>query len=188
MSEYRRPPWMLPVIVLIGVGTVAYVVFMLVRGIGLTTALRPFNEHLAEYTAATEQISGAGYIRVGVIPVSVPLSSDGETTINRDLYEELPEELRAATPEDAGTAVWTACDHRVTNYYDVGGLSYESDTHYYQCYCEVTVVDLAISKIVDSGNVFDGREAPYSLEAGKEEYGECPWGEIADYLAALPRQ
>jgi hypothetical protein len=174
------------VIVLVTVGTVGVLVFQLVRGIGLTSALRPFNEHLAEYTAATEHLSGGEYIRGGIIPVNVPPPGDGEASVNRGLYERLPKELRAASPEDAGTAVWTECDYQVTTYHPIGELA-GSDTHYYQCYCEVTLVDLSISKIVSSGNVFDGREAPPSLEAGKEEYGECPWEEIGDYLAALPR-
>jgi len=182
--QRRRPRWLL-LVGLIGVLVLAVMVWAGVASLRDRLAFKPFEDHLAEYTAAVEYLPGGGYIRLGIIPVQIPPGDEGEASINRDLYWRLPGELRARSPEGVGTAVWTECNCRSYGY---GYLGLPPSTFCHQCRCRVTVVDPSLPAAVAPSQEFEG-PVPYSLRAGSDnEIGECPWGDIDDYLAALPRQ
>ena len=154
---------------------VALVAFAVVRYLVLESRLDPFQPHLAEYTAAAERGTGEVYRRGKIIPVD-----RRKDTVDYTFYYQLPRELRAANPEEVGTVVWLDCTASLVGTYTHGGGAY-------RWYCDVTLVDLPQSLILEE-KTFVGSEPPTTNSGSSNKEGSFPSAEIIAYLEALPSQ
>jgi hypothetical protein len=134
------------------------------------SVLAPFKPYLNDYLSFSTTQQGEPYIRGKVITV------DTRRQAVDHLYFDLPPELRAAQPEEVGTVVWVECTSVTTVIRRVGGST--NNTVDYRC--EVAVIDKSAAAIV-------GRET-FEKTSGEQGYVEVLYGDIAGYLAGLPRK
>jgi hypothetical protein len=151
------------------------------------SALALFAEHLSDYTRDDTRSAGTSpYIHGRVIPVLVPTLTGIEgASINERLYLRLAGDLRAASPDEVATVVWTECGWSDSLYMgDFGSV-----TTYHQCECKVRLVDLSTDPptAVRASRRFDMGDPPETLSADASRYSDCPWRDIASYLKELPR-
>ena len=132
--------------------------------------LAPFKPHLNEYLAFSMVQQGEPYVRGKVITI------DTRRKAVDHLYFDLPQELRATQPEEVGTVVWVNCTSTTTVVRRVGGST--NNTMEYRC--EVSVIDKAASAVV-------GKQT-FEKTSGEQGYEEVLYGDIASYLAGLPRR
>ena len=105
-------------------------------------------------------------LRDGVITLLVPRSTGVEdASINGRLYQMLPSGLRAEGPDEVSMVVRTECwwaGHLYMN--NIGASS-----TYYECQCEVGLVDLAASPptVVEVDRQFGTGDLPENITAGR---------------------
>ena len=153
----------------------AFMAFAVARYLVLESRLDPFDAHLSEYTTATEYQPGDPYIRGKLLPMDIR-----QGTIDFVFYQELPRDLRAASPEEVGTVVNRDCVASSVGTYTRGGGAY-------RWACELKLIDLSISRIL-KGPTITGSEPPPTKMGSGDEYGSDPLPEIVAYLVALPRR
>jgi hypothetical protein len=125
------------------------------------------------------------YIRGKVVPVAHS-EHRISCSIDRELFAELPYELRATTPEEVGTIVWI--DNRLEFFKNVQ-FQYGITQAAYTPHCTITIIDRARSVKLDS-RTFRGID-PDTASDGKDFYevnGLRPYAAMRDYLVGLPRQ
>jgi hypothetical protein len=137
----------------------------------------PFEKHLSEYASIRglerEQAAEA-YIRGKIVAVN-----RSENQID-DIYFDLPQELRAAQPEEVGTVVWLEWGaDRIGMYTDGAGA--------YAHTCKVTIIDMSIPAIIAERD-FRGSRPPETKSGSGSRYGSKPTDKIVGYLKGLPRK
>lgn len=146
-------------------------------------ALSPFQQYLDEYLylpgenagntvmqmSRTSQ-TGSPHIHDKIIPVNV---LQNELDI---LYFDLPEELRADSPDEVGTVVWLYCTS-VTQVVRRVGVSTRNTVDYT---CDVAVIDRSMAAIVAKHS--------FKETAGESGKRDVLYPDIVEYLAALPRE
>jgi hypothetical protein len=173
LRKRKRKVWQSVLLILTPI--LAVVIFAVVRYLILQSELDPFKSHLAEYLSAAEVQQGEAYIHGKIIPVNVR-----NQTVDYSFYYELPEELRASSPEEVGTVVWLDCTGSLVGTYTGGGGAYRWT-------CETQVVDLSIFRIVGEES-FTGSDPPKTKLGSGDEHGSFPSDQIIAYLVALPRK
>lgn len=166
--------------ILLGVG-VAALVFLGLAVAGVVLVVRsvkrgPFRPHMATYLAAPTGNAPAGTPIKKVVVVDVKDKDvDG-------LHFDLPDTLRAGTPEEATTVVWVSWDKRQVGAYTTGGNAY-------QWFCDVTVIDLA-TKARIAGQNFSGSPPPATFRGrrGESRTGDKPTDAVLNYIKGLPRR
>jgi len=149
-------------------------------------ALVPFLPYMDEYREAGKAVDAEGgpYIRGKVLvlrPDEVEPEDGDQHFMMNIAYFGLPEELRAATPEEVGTVVWVRCGEKAVGTYTDG-------TSAYQGYCVVTVTDWTLRSTVGQ-QLFEGIEPKsYKTGPGSRHAGEPATWKIVEWLAALPRK
>jgi hypothetical protein len=169
-------------IVGLGVG-----IFLIVHFAGRAAENARFKKHIGDYLAVTEEQPGLGaYLRGRVVVIHVSNNKDGpgqREEVDDEVSPLLPAELRAKSPEDAGTVVVLKWSADVVGVYPAGDRTATALVHT----CEARIIDLSLSAIV-ARQSFRGGDPPVSIAGGREAYGSKPTKEIADWLVSLPRE
>lgn len=146
------------------------------------TYLGPFMNHVKEYST----ISGLKN-SVRTSPHRMQAYLKGKIiTVNKEnnridnIYFDLPEELRAAKPEDVGTIIWLKWGENKVGSYTDGEDAIVNN-------CHVTIIDKSISAIVDERN-FRGSDPPKVKHGSGSDSGSMPTKEIVNYLQSLPKK
>jgi hypothetical protein len=152
--------------------------------------LSAFTNRLAEYTAPPQKEAQTepnpqggppfanpqrGYVKGKVIPVDLA---------NQKIdwfYYDLPDDLKARTPEQVGTVVWLEWGERKVGQYGTSGGGAFVRT------CNVTVIDHAQRAIVGR-HYIEGGPPPTTSRRGASQYGSYPTEGIVNYLRGLPRR
>jgi hypothetical protein len=156
-------------IVLVGVG-VWYTVRSVRRG--------PFRDQMAVYLAQPANTADANGPRKTVKRMVVVDPNEKDLD---DLHFDLPEDLRAAKPEDVTTVVWLRWDKATVGTYTSGGSAYRWS-------CNVTVIDLATRTTIGS-QMFEGSPPPTTVRGkpGESHSGDKPTDAVLGYLKSFPR-
>ena len=140
-------------------------------------AAAPFKPHMAEYLAPTKET------KTGAVRGQIVVVDRGKQDVDWDVFFDLPNDLRAAKPEDVGTVAWLEYGRQKER----GGYGKEGYPAYRQT-CTVTVIDQASRDVIGTTEV-KGGDPPNSIDEGaKEGVGSKPTKEVVDYLKSLPRQ
>ena len=142
-----------------------------------STAAAPFKPHMAEYLAPVKNAGMAGAVKGKMVVVN-----KATRDVDWDVFFDLPDDLRAAKPEEVGAVVWVEYGR------ELGDLVY-GDEHLpsYVQTCKVTVLDNAGRDVIGS-TALQGGPPPKSIdEHDKEGVGPKPTREVIDYLKSLPR-
>jgi hypothetical protein len=139
----------------------------------MAAAIAPFQENIGEYTSLQKPRDGDirdGKAKRKMITIDM---------INRkvdSLYFQLPQELRATTPEEVETVVWLRWGQDYIASYEGGGKAIRHT-------CTVTVFDRATKKVV-AQTTFQGEEPPdvTYTSAGEDDDGGKPTDKILFYL------
>jgi hypothetical protein len=158
-------------IVVAFVALIAVGIWFLIR----TNKRAPFRAHMARYLAQPTGAAPAG------TPVRKLVVVDVKDKDLDSLHDDLPNDLRAATPEEATTVVWLQWDKREVGTYSSGGKAY-------QWFCDVTVIDLK-SKGRIAGQNFAGERPPQRFvgRRGESRTGDKPTEAVLNYLKGLRR-
>ena len=162
----------------VGFGIVCAVV-LIISGILFairTIKFAPFRAELATYLATPTGAAPPGTPVGRVVLVDLK-----EKDIDR-MHFEIPDGLRAATPEEVTTIVWLEWDRREVAKYTSGGSAY-------QWFCTLTVIDLKTKGRITS-QAFTGSDPP-KMAFGKRfesHEGDKPTQEIPNFLTKLPRR
>jgi hypothetical protein len=136
-----------------------------------------FEPHLGEYLPGSlrpEQASEATYIRDGLV-----LVNEGTGELDELNYFKALADLRAASPEEVGTVVWTKYSRSLDHW----TRSILGTTNYYNNQIHITVVDF-IDKKVWGSVVFN---SPLPVDA--EPIDDSPLTErVIEFLQSLPRR
>jgi len=132
-------------------------------------------QHLPDYLRipARKSLQHA-YIAGKVIPVNL-----NTREIDQDIYQRLPREIRAVSPEEVGTVVLVEYKSSLAARYTLGGKGYVTT-------CHVAIIDKARATIVGERE-FCGSAPPLTKQYGVDAHGSRPTGEIVRYLKDLPR-
>jgi hypothetical protein len=170
----RRYQWLLLAVLLAVLICPAGILvgYSLLRGRSESQQLAPFASHIDEYLTAPKKTASGAKARSAIVPIDV-----AERTIDR-LYFELPERLRAPSPEAVATVVWLKWREEQLGKYESGAPACIE-------FCDVTVIDRAQSAVV-ADKQFKGGDPPKVLRSSLGKgVGKRPYKEIADYLTAL---
>jgi len=163
-----------------GWGILAVVVVAIAGTIGVRFSLHArrvdaFREHLESYAQEAKGDPTPGRRMNGKL-VAVDLDSK---TID-DLHFDLPDDLRAETPEDVGTVVQLHWDKL-----QVG--SYNGKPAWKQS-CQVRVMDKPSGELIET-QPFWGGDPPSAIDSNASAgWGSRPDKEIVEFLGTLPRQ
>jgi hypothetical protein len=158
------------------IGTVALGVggFFGIRYVLRKSHLAAFEDHVNEYVAiangATEP--GKGPPRGKMITIDKQ-ENDIDWT-----YFDLPDELRADSPEEVGTIA-------VLDWGKVEVGKYSDGASAYVQTCVVTVVDKADKKVLGKSPVLQGGDPPKSKKGSGEGKGPRPTEAVVNYLRSL---
>ena len=149
-----------------------------VLGVIRSNSLAPFKPHLAEYLAPAGPVA-AGPLRGKMIVVD---KATGE--VDWDVFFALPNQLRAARPEEVGTVVWLEYGREQDKHYSYG----QQHLPAFRQTCTVRVIDQADRHVIANA-VERGGDPPGEIdENAKEGVGPKPTKEVVNYLKTLPRQ
>lgn len=161
------------------------------------STVQPFESHLVEYTSASDEIEGDAYITGKVITVGkgeiyfgsygIELSSNPNKAYIDDIYFDLPDSLRANSPEEVGTVILLEWGRNILAEYEGGSVAA-------QITCLVSVIDMKKDVIV--GRQSFGGSPPETPEVRscvgssgcKSIYGSAPTQNIVEYISKLPRK
>lgn len=160
------------------VGIVCVGIFQLVRGAYRGTALKPFESHLAGWSDKTAMKPGQPkdqpYVTGKIMIVDI-------TTRQFDnLYFDLPDALRAETPEAVKTVVWLE-----RRQIEVG--RYTGGSRAIRHVCRATVADATKKQVVGSRE-FEGGMPPDRIKDRLDHGGSSPDEDILNWLGSLPRR
>jgi hypothetical protein len=175
-----------------GMSTIAKIILWL-GGIGLVFALlatlgiwltvrnmrrAPFRKHMSEYLATPVGMPG----RPGAAAVGKMVVVDEQDKDVDSLHFDLPDDLRAATPEEVVTVArlrWAK--NRIGEYQGGGGA--------YQWSCNVALFDLPSKTMVATQHI-EGSAPPPSFvgRPGESRTGDKPTTAVLNFLKNLPRK
>jgi hypothetical protein len=102
--------------------------------------------------------------------------------VDWDTFFSLPDDLRAAKPQEVGTIVWTNWGKALDQQYE-----YEGHVPAYHQTCHVTVIDRKTRTMLYERQ-FQGSDPPQRIsESASEGVGSKPTQEVLDFLKGLPR-
>lgn len=111
---------------------------------------------------------------------------DGEAGRLDSTQRELPDALRASTPEEVGTIVLLEWTETKVGKYILPGSDPSSEGHgAYQRACDVTIIDRKLRVQVGLGAHFEG--APPPPQSSGPARGSWPTDEVIRYVSGLPR-
>lgn len=161
--------------ILIILGVVGVAGFFGIRYLVRKSELSPFNNRIGEYLATARPGSEGAYVKGKILPVN-----SGDRAVDW-FYYEVPETMRANSPEEVGTVVllqWG--EDQVGQYGGSGGGAFVRT-------CHVTVVDHAKREIVGQSQ-FRGGDPPRTSRRGSSQHGSYPTEQILSYLRGLPKR
>jgi hypothetical protein len=165
--------WVVVAVIAAGVGG-----FFGVRSMVRASKVKPFKEHLAEYTkpvAAGLPGQPVGSKKMAGKCVTVDMDSKEVDYV----YFDLPEELRAETPDQVGTVVQLKWGKEQVGDYK-GKPAWKHN-------CTVTVVDRATMSPIAS-SMFWGSDPPSSIKSSQSEgNGDKPYDQIVNFVKGQPR-
>jgi hypothetical protein len=166
---------------LIGLGVLVVVALGVAGYVGVTESQKSqivaaFEARLTDYTAMPSPPSGS--VRNGsALPKMITI--DWKARKVDRIYFDLPQHLRAETPDDVQTVVWLQWGEERVEEYEGGGWACRH-------LCTLTVYDKATKKVVAQEN-FVGGEPPQmtNTPAGSNDYGEKPTKKIVFFLNGI---
>jgi hypothetical protein len=161
--------------------------FFGIRNLIRNSKTAPFRERMQTYTTRPDN-----YEPLQLDPLGLPVSFQKAGPVQKkmividmrekdvdSLYWDLPEELRAATPDEVGTVVWMEWDK-------IQRMIYGTKPGW-QHHVKVTVIDMSRKTVVAHG-CFIGSMPPSSISSRSSEgNGSKPTDEVVRFLATLPR-
>ncbi len=136
--------------------------------------LKVFRPHLSEFTRTPQpKVEGTPYRTGRILAVDV-----GRCEVDEDVHFELPEDLRARTPEEVGTVAWVKWGTRAVGKYTDGATA-SSYT------CTLTVIDRAKWTIIHEEEM-GGPGPPSQRKSTESATGAKPTWVIVEYLKTLP--
>jgi hypothetical protein len=158
-------------ILVVFIGLVAGGIWFAVR----TAKRAPFRAQMSTYLAQPVGAAPAG------TPVQKVVVVDVKDKDVDSMHFDVPDGLRAATPQEVTTVVQLNWDKRQVGTYSSGGKAY-------QWFCDVTVVDLK-SKGKIGGQNFSGSRPPQSFvgKRGESRTGDKPTEAVLNYIKGLRR-
>ena len=97
------------------------------------------------------------------------------------VWYDLPDNLRAAKPEEVGTVVWVTWGKDQVDTYENGAPAYVQT-------CKVTVIDKQTQTVLWDSQQFRGDEPPMEIDfSASEGSGSKPTEQVVDYLKGLPK-
>jgi len=156
----------------VGIIAVATGGYFGIRAIVRSNHLKPFQPKVDEYLArpVASRESPAARHKGKIIPVNVK-----EKEID-SLYWDLPEELRAATPDDVATIVWLEWGEVQVSTYGSTNKPALVQT------CNVTIIDRA-DKAILLRHSFRGSDPPKSIKSRDSSgRGDKPTQAVVEYL------
>jgi len=170
---------------LFGLLVLGVVGFFCVRSIVRANKVKPFKQHIDAYAQpAKNEGPGKGdpQALLGKVNGKV-ITVDLEKKEIDYLYFDLPNDLRAETPEDVGTVAqlqWGK--HQLTD------RQYTNGKPAFKQNCVVTLVDKATGNLIARQELWGG-DPPSSIKSSQSEgTGSKPEKEVVDYLKGLPRK
>lgn len=142
----------------------------------LGNPLSSFEDHIDEYTNLSGLKGDPGdiYLIGKILPVN-------KSTKAIDLlYFELPNDLRAASPEEVETILWVECEGKVVNTYTDGAEARRID-------CVLTIINKASNTMIVQ-TTFRGEPPPGSKSGSGDRSGSRPTEDMVKYITTLPRQ
>jgi hypothetical protein len=158
------------ILLLAGFGSSWAVIYAMHR-----SAEEAFQPHMAEYLAAAKGTADPAEVKGKMVVVD-----KATRDIDWDVFFGLPDDVRAAAPQEVGTVVWLVWDKMQVGKYNDG-------TPAYSWTCAVTVIDQAGRGVVATTSL-RGSDPPEKIENPNEGVGTKPTAQVIDYLRGLPRQ
>jgi len=139
-------------------------------------ALKKLESQAARYLGASgEAVHGTPHLLGRIVPINV-----NEQAIDKDVFIRLPGALQARSPKEVSTVVLIEYRQEVVGQYEDGADELQNFAH-------LTIVDL-VSRRQYKGRTIEGLAPTFVKRGpGDVEGGEVDRGDIADYLAKLPR-
>lgn len=162
----------------------AVVVLLVLIGLGIfglwywyrTSQAAPFQPFVAQYLAAP-----AGAAQGRPAQGKMVVVDTAKRDVDWDIFFALPDEVRAARPQEVGTIVWTNWGKDQTGAYDDG-------TPAYVLWCKVTVIDRKTRTIIAESGQFRGSAPPQSIDSNSSSgSGSKPTEAVLEFLKNLPR-
>jgi hypothetical protein len=164
--------------VLVGVVAAGVAGFFGVRLLLRANKVKPFKEHLATYTQPINQPEKEFTSKK---PIGKCVTVDMEKNEVDSIYFDLPDELRAETPDQVGTIVQLNWGKQQVNEYEGGKPAYKQR-------CDVLVVDRATMSAV-AAETFWGSDPPSQIKSSQSEgSGDKPTDQVVNFLKGLPRR
>jgi hypothetical protein len=150
-----------------------------VLALARTRSLEPFKPHMAEYLAP------AGPVAAGPVRGKVVVLDRATGDFDWDVFFALPDDMRAARPDEVGTVVWLDYGReKDASFYDRNGQHLPA----FRQTCTVRVID-AGDRHVLANAVERGGDPPSQIdENATEGVGPKPTAEVVHYLRSLPRK
>ena len=142
-----------------------------------TTQTSPFQASMSAYLAApTGSSTNVPHVVMGKMIVVDTAKKD----VDWDVYFSLPDNLRAAKPQEVGTIVWTSWGKNQIDTYDNGAPAYVQT-------CQITVIDRK-SQTIMWQQQYQGTEPPQTIDSRNSEgSGSKPTEQVQQFLQGLPR-
>jgi hypothetical protein len=164
--------------VLLGLVVAGVAGFFGVRHLMRANRVKPFKEHLTTYTQNVDQKEKEFTSKQ---PIGKCITVDMESREVDHIYFDLPDELRAETPDEVRTIVQLYWGKQQVNEYEGGKPAYQQR-------CDVLVVDKATMSAVAAGTEW-GSDPPSQIKSSQSEgSGDKPTDKVVNFLKGLPRQ
>jgi hypothetical protein len=152
----------------------------LIKGHQMLTNVDAFNKLLPVWLKEPTPGRSTPYVRGKVLPVIHKPYSGGGSGVQKDLFWELPSELRPRNPDEVGTVLWLDWEEKP---FSVPYIQFTYRIIGIQYVCKVTIIDRATNEKIGE-KTFTGSDP-----RGSGQYsGDKPYPQIVKYLQSLPRK
>lgn len=164
------------------------VIILVIAIVGVSSGVRScIRERMQEQKLAPFYGSIDGYIDIYGLKDPVGIYRRGkvivvnprERTVD-DIYFDLPEKVRATTPNEVGTIILLEWTEDAVGHYSWGGTAYVHTAN-------VSVIDKAMPALMID-RIFRGSDPPSKKIGRGDAYGSKPTGEIISFIAGLPKK
>ena len=165
--------------ILVGISGCLILGYAVYRSASQTAArFRPFELHLKEYVGIISNQDVHENTSRHASGRTIVIDIDGSEEPNIDgISFELPDNIRATTPEEVGTVASLACGKTKVGTY--GGLG-----DAYRFYCNLRVFDKASGELIQQ-RTCEGSPPPGESLNGRDQEGGSPNGEVLNAIASL---
>jgi hypothetical protein len=158
----------------------AIVPSVVVKARQVLTSVDEFNKLSAVWLKEPSPGPSTAYVRGKVLPVIHKPYSGGGSGVQKDLFWDLPSDLRPRNPDEVGTILWLDWEEKS---FSVPYIQFTYRVIGIQYVCKVTVIDRATNEKIGE-QTFVGSDP-----RGSGNYaGDKPYPQIIQYLQGLPRK